>query len=101
MKRRFTSFLLLAIILPFAVYAQSVTTAGINGIITDAVTGEKLAGATIRLENQTTGVKQGQKTNPSARFNFVGLRPGGPYTLTATYVGHLELKMEKDRKSVV
>lgn len=94
MKRRFTVFLLLAIILPFAVYAQSVTTAGINGIITDALTGEKLAGATIRLENQTTGVKLGQKTNPSARFNFVGLRPGGPYTLTATYVGHIEFKME-------
>lgn len=50
-------------------------------------TGNPLAGAIVRLVHQPTGTVYTAEVLPKGLFYFNGLRIGGPYELTATYVG--------------
>src|ERR1700761_4656331 len=68
----------------FATFAQE-TTSQILGTISDGKEG--LAGATVTALHVPTGTKYTTTTRKDGRFNLAGLRVGGPYTLTVTYVG--------------
>ncbi|MBS1668872.1 MAG: TonB-dependent receptor [Bacteroidetes bacterium] len=68
------------------------TTSQILGTVTDGKTG--LAGATVVALHNPTGTKYTTTTRKDGRFNLPGLRVGGPYTLTITYVGFKEEKHE-------
>lgn len=70
-----------------ALFAQGVTTAAINGIVTSQ-TGEVLPGVNIKAVHNPSGTVYGTSTRPDGRFNLPGLRVGGPYTVTATLVGY-------------
>ncbi len=68
-------------------YSQGGTTASISGRVTDA-DGKPLAGTTIKVVHQPTGTTSGAVTNNAGRFNIIGLRVGGPYTVTISMVGY-------------
>lgn len=73
-----------------ALLAQ-VTTATITGNISDNG-GEPLIGATIVVVNTATGSQYGTTTNADGRFTLPNLRVGGPYEVTASYVGYNDEK---------
>jgi hypothetical protein len=73
-------------------FAQE-TTSQIEGtVVTDSKAG--LSGATVVALHTPTGTKYTTTTRKDGRFNIPGLRVGGPYTLTITYVGFKEEKQE-------
>ena len=61
------------------------TTSQILGRVTQA--GTPLAGATVTALHTPTGTKYTTTTRKDGRYNLGGLRIGGPYTLTISYVG--------------
>ncbi|MEO5591219.1 MAG: carboxypeptidase regulatory-like domain-containing protein [Chitinophagaceae bacterium] len=73
-------------------YAQE-TTSEILGIISDEK-GAPLAGATVIAVHVPSGTKYSTTTRKDGRYNLPGLRVGGPYSLTTTYVGFKEDKQE-------
>ena len=68
------------------------TTSQILGSVSDGGTG--LAGASVTVLHIPTGTKYVTTTRKDGRFNLAGLRVGGPYTITVTYVGFKEEKIE-------
>ncbi len=81
-------FLLLTIALmtSIATFAQ-VTTSGLNGKVVDQ-SGEPLIGATVIAVHTPSGTEYGVATNLRGRYNIQGMRPGGPYTVTISYIGY-------------
>jgi hypothetical protein len=77
---------LLALLAPTAL-GQGVTTAAINGIITDD-TGQPLPGANVVAVHQPTGSEYGTISRADGRFNLPNLQVGGPYTVTASFIGY-------------
>ncbi|WP_295936342.1 TonB-dependent receptor [uncultured Alistipes sp.] len=78
--------LMLAVFAWCAASAQ-VTTSGMNGTVTDQE-GEPLVGATVIAIHTPSGTQYGAVTNKDGRFNLQGMRTGGPYTVTFSYVGY-------------
>ena len=66
-------------------FAQE-TTSGIQGtVVTD--TKAPLGGATVVALHTPTGTRYTTSTRKDGHYNLPGLRVGGPYTLTVSYVG--------------
>ena len=82
-----------------ALWAQ-VTTSAINGTITDPATKEALIGASVVAKHLPTGTTYGAVTNVKGNFSIVGMRPGGPYTLTVSYIGYQSIKLENIQLSL-
>ncbi|WP_300729551.1 TonB-dependent siderophore receptor [uncultured Bacteroides sp.] len=74
-------FLMIAV----TVSAQ-VTTSGMSGIV--QADGEPIIGATIQAVHEPSGTNYGTITNIDGRFNLQGMRNGGPYKVTISYVGY-------------
>ncbi len=66
--------------------AQS-TDASFTGVITDDK-GEALPGVTIAIKNESTGFRTGTLTQADGRYQFKQLPLGGPYTVSASFVGY-------------
>ena len=73
--------------------AQGVTTATMSGEISDN-NGESLIGVTVMAKHLPSGTIYGAVTREDGRFNLIGLRVGGPYTLTISYTGFEPLVKE-------
>ena len=69
------------------------TTASIQGTVVDE-TDAPLPGVNVVAVHQPTGTRYGTATNPSGRFNIRGMRVGGPYTITVSFVGYQTLRRE-------
>ncbi|WP_316840094.1 carboxypeptidase regulatory-like domain-containing protein [Pedobacter gandavensis] len=67
-----------------------VTTSNLNGIVADAK--GPLPGATIVAVHNPTGTKYTASSNGDGRYSFANINTGGPYTVTASYIGY---KLEK------
>jgi hypothetical protein len=75
------------------VLAQGVTTAAISGKIT-STNGEPLPGANVIAIHNPSGTTYGTASRPDGRYNLQGLRVGGPYTVTVSFVGYRQDKRE-------
>lgn len=81
------------LLLPALAFAQGVTTASINGKVSDAK-GQTLPGANVVAVHTASGSIFGAASRTDGRFNIPGMRVGGPYTVTVTYIGYKTQKQE-------
>ncbi len=72
-----------------------VTTSALSGKVTMEDTQEEVIGATIQAIHEPSGTKYAAVTNTSGRFTIQGMRNGGPYTVSVSYIGY-ETKTFKD-----
>ena len=80
-------FALMALCLCSPTLWAQVTTSSVNGTITEEANKEVLVGATVVAKHLPSGTTYGAVTNAKGNFSIVGMRPGGPYTLTISYIG--------------
>ncbi|MCH7411064.1 carboxypeptidase regulatory-like domain-containing protein [Belliella sp. DSM 111904] len=78
--------LTLLILSTSVLFAQGVTTASMQGVVTDEL-GETLPGANIVAVHTPSGTRYGAVSNIEGRFVLPNLRVGGPYTVTVSFVG--------------
>ncbi len=76
-----------------SVSAQGTTTAFITGVVSGQ-DGSPLVGATVIAVHTPTGTKYGVITRDGGNFNLPNVRVGGPYTITASYIGFEPSKQE-------
>jgi hypothetical protein len=69
-----------------ALMAQGVTTAAINGKVTDNA-GNALPGANVIATHVPSGTIFGTTTRGNGDYNLPNLRVGGPYTIAVSFVG--------------
>ncbi|MBI1937070.1 MAG: TonB-dependent receptor [Ignavibacteriales bacterium] len=87
-KQLFSLVMLLVVMFSYqSIIAQGVTTAALNGKITDQK-GEELPGANIIAVHQPTGTQYGTTSREDGRYNLLGLAVGGPYKVTVSFVGY-------------
>lgn len=72
------------------VKAQGVTTASVNGTVTDAK--GTIPGATITLTHLPTGTVYSTVTRADGRYNLINVRVGGPYTIKITFIGYKDFE---------
>lgn len=70
----------------YGVFAQ-ITTGTIIGQVVDEK-GESLPGVTVVAVHEPSGSVYGAATREDGRFTLQGIRTGGPYTITYTFVGY-------------
>ncbi|MCH7964287.1 MAG: carboxypeptidase regulatory-like domain-containing protein [Bacteroidetes bacterium] len=81
------AFILLLVTSSGSLFAQGVTTSAMNGTVTDA-SGDPLPNANVIAVHEPSGTQYGVSTMINGRFNLLKLRPGGPYTVTVSFVGY-------------
>ena len=69
-----------------SVHAQ-VTTSALSGVVTDE-NSQAMIGATITALHTPSGTKYNAVTNIDGRYTIQGMRPGGPYTVSVSYIGY-------------
>ena len=79
------NFLFTLLLVCFAGLAQ-VTSSSISGVV-KSPDGKTLSAAAITAKNIGSGSAYKNATREDGRFNLSGLRVGGPYTITITFVG--------------
>lgn len=75
------------IVCSMSAFGQGVTTAAINGVVTDQ-NGNPLPAASIIAVHEPSGTQYGTTTRINGKYNLPGLRVGGPYNLKISYVGY-------------
>ncbi|MFD2870873.1 carboxypeptidase regulatory-like domain-containing protein [Mucilaginibacter ximonensis] len=86
--KKFYSILLSFMLLVVASIANAqITTSVLTGKVTDAK-GSALPGVSITVLNNSTGTKYASQTNAEGRYSVQNISPGGPYTISASYVGY-------------
>ena len=65
-----------------------ITTSALSGKVTTQDTKEEVIGATVQAVHVPSGTRYATVTNIDGRFTIQGMRTGGPYTVTISYVGY-------------
>ncbi|MBI1937069.1 MAG: carboxypeptidase regulatory-like domain-containing protein [Ignavibacteriales bacterium] len=87
-KQLFSFFVFLVMMFSSQViFSQGVTTAALNGLVLDQK-GEALPGANIIAVHVPSGTTYGASSRVDGRFNIPGMRVGGPYKVTVSFVGY-------------
>lgn len=72
----------------FAVCASAqVTTSAVNGLV-QTESGEPVMGAAVLAVHNPSGTRYRAVTNQNGRYTIQGMRTGGPYTITVSYIGY-------------
>ncbi len=79
-------FTVMALVIGITVNAQ-VTTSAMSGKVTDS-NNEAVIGATVKAVHEPSGTSYGAVTNVDGRYTIQGMRVGGPYKVTVTYIGY-------------
>jgi len=80
------------------VSAQGVTTASVNGIVSDSK--GAIPGATVTITHLPTGTVYSTVTRADGRFNLINLRVGGPYTFKVSFIGYKDFVQENINLSI-
>ncbi len=80
-------------LLASSAFGQGMTTAGMNGQITDE-SGETLIGATVIAVHIPTGSQFASISDADGYWRIPNMSAGGPYTITISYVGYENFKQE-------
>lgn len=80
--------LLIGCVLLFSVLAMQaqVTTASLGGRITDS-NNEVLLGVSVQVIHEPSGTPYGTVSNNDGHYSIQGMRTGGPYKVTVSYIG--------------
>ena len=83
-------FLLVVTLLTLSLTAVAqITTSSMAGKVTfDDANGEEVIGATVVALHEPSGTRYTAVTNVSGRFSIQGMRTGGPYEVTVSYIGY-------------
>ena len=83
-------FLLVVTLLTLSLSAVAqITTSSMAGKVTfDDANGEEVIGATVVALHEPSGTRYTAVTNASGRFTIQGMRTGGPYEVTVSYIGY-------------
>jgi len=87
MQKRLFFLIAMMLVVSTTIIAQ-VTTSSLSGMVTigDA-NGEPIIGATVQAVHEPSGTRYAAVSNVDGRFRIQGMRTGGPYTVTVTYIG--------------
>ena len=80
---------LVAMMLTFSLtLTAQITTSSMAGKVTlDNANGEEVIGATVVAVHEPSGTRYTAVTNTTGRFSINGMRTGGPYDVTISYIG--------------
>ena len=67
---------------------SQITTSALSGKVTMQDTKEEVVGASVQVVHDQSGMKYATVTNIDGRFSIQGMRNGGPYTVTVSYIGY-------------
>ena len=85
MQKRF--LFLIASVMMFVTSAMAqMTTSSLSGKVTAA--GENVIGATVEAVHEPSGTRYNAVTNVKGMYTINGMRVGGPYKVTVTYIGY-------------
>ena len=88
MQKRLFFLVAMLLTISLATMAQ-ITTSGLAGKVTlDEANGEEVIGATVVAVHTPSGTRYTAVTNTSGRFSIQGMRTGGPYEVTVSYIGY-------------
>lgn len=93
MKRIITLVVMLSMSVANLV-GQGSTTSSINGYVEDP-DGERLIGVNISAVHEPTGTLYGTATDDEGLYRIDNMRVGGPYTITISYIGYQEVRIEE------
>ncbi|MBP5339304.1 MAG: TonB-dependent receptor [Prevotella sp.] len=93
MKIKLSLVVALLFIVVLSSFGQ-VTTSSMTGHVTFAEGNDDVIGATVQAVHEPSGTRYNAVTNVSGRFSIQGMRTGGPYTVTVSYIGY-DSKTEK------
>ncbi len=82
-------FFLVAMLLTLSLTAMAqITTSSMAGKVTiNDEKGEEVIGATVQVVHEPSGTRYNAVTNANGRFAIQGMRTGGPYAVTVSYIG--------------
>ena len=83
-------FFLVSLLLTLSLTAMAqITTSSMAGKVTfDSQSGEEVIGATVVAVHTPSGTRYTAVTNTTGRFSIQGMRTGGPYEVTVSYIGY-------------
>lgn len=87
MRKRilFTFALLVAVV---CTAMAQVTTSALSGKVAMATDGEPVIGATVQAVHEPSGTRYTTVTNVDGRYAIQGMRVGGPYKVSVSYIGY-------------
>ena len=85
-------FLIATLLLMVSSVVAQVTTSGLSGRV--SADGEDVIGATVEAVHTHSGTKYVAVTNAKGQFNINGMRSGGPYEVTISYIGFETKKVQ-------
>ena len=89
MQKRIGFLMSIMLFFATAMMAQ-ITTSSMNGKIVDE-NNEAVIGATVQVVHEPSGTRYSAVSNIDGRFAIQGMRTGGPYSVTITYIGYKDI----------
>ena len=87
MFKKLRFFMAAALMLISAAASAQITTSAMSGKVIDS-DNEAVIGATVQAIHTPSGTSYGTITNIDGRYSLQGMRAGGPYKVTISYVGY-------------
>ena len=88
MNKLLRIFFLMMMVIPASIFAQ-VTTSSIRGHVQDSK-GESIIGGTVVVTHVPSGTEYGTATDEAGNYFLPGVRVGGPFKVTVSYVGYTD-----------